>query len=52
MSKKIRDYIVGDSAMFRRTFAEILCSDPRIELMVTALEPFVAAGNLIQEIFA
>ena len=40
MSKKIRVLIVDDSAVVRQTLAEILCSDPQIEVMATASDPF------------
>ncbi len=50
MSKKIRVLIVDDSAVVRQTLAEILCSDPRIEVMATASDPFVAAEKIRHEV--
>ena len=50
MSKKIRVLIVDDSAVVRQTLAEILCSDPRIEVMATASDPFVAADKIYHEV--
>jgi two-component system, chemotaxis family, protein-glutamate methylesterase/glutaminase len=50
MAKKIRVLIVDDSALVRQTLHEILSSDPRIEVMATASDPFVAAERLQLEI--
>jgi len=50
MSKKIRVLIVDDSAVVRQTLAELLTSDPAIEIMATAADPFVAAERLRSEI--
>ena len=50
MSKKIRVLIVDDSAVVRQTLVEILCSDPRIEVMATASDPFDAAEKISREI--
>ncbi len=50
MGKKIRVLIVDDSAVVRQTLAEILCSDPRIEVMATASDPFVAADKIYHEV--
>lgn len=50
MSKKIRVLIVDDSAVVRQTLAEILRSDPRIEVMATASDPFDAAEKISREI--
>lgn len=43
---KIKVLIVDDSAVVRQTLAEILSSDPDIEIMATASDPFVAAQRL------
>lgn len=43
---KIKVLIVDDSAVVRQTLAEILASDPDIEVMATASDPFVAAQRL------
>ena len=43
---KIKVLIVDDSAVVRQTLAEILGSDPDIEIMATASDPFVAAQRL------
>ena len=50
MSKKIRVLIVDDSAVVRQTMNEILSSDPDIEVMATANDPFAAAARLKEEI--
>jgi two-component system chemotaxis response regulator CheB len=50
MTKKIRVLIVDDSALVRQTLQEILSSDPKIEIMGTASDPFVAAERLRQEV--
>jgi two-component system chemotaxis response regulator CheB len=49
-NKKIRVLIVDDSAVVRQTLSEILSSDPAIEVMATAGDPFVAAERLKAEI--
>ena len=50
MNNKIRVLIVDDSALVRQTLQEILNSDPRIEVMATASDPFVAAERLQHEV--
>jgi len=50
MSKKIRVLIVDDSAVVRQTMNDILSSDPDIEVMATANDPFAAAERLKAEI--
>jgi two-component system, chemotaxis family, protein-glutamate methylesterase/glutaminase len=50
MKKKIRVLIVDDSALVRQALASILASDPQIEVMATASDPFVAAERLRHEI--
>jgi len=43
---KIKVLIVDDSAIVRSTLTEILSSDPEIEVMDTAQDPFVAAQKM------
>ncbi len=50
MSKKIKVLIVDDSAVVRQTLEEILTSDPRIEVMAMAADPYIAAEKIHQEI--
>lgn len=50
MGKKIRVLIVDDSAVVRQTMCDILSSDPQIEVMATANDPFVAAERMKEEI--
>jgi two-component system, chemotaxis family, protein-glutamate methylesterase/glutaminase len=51
MSKpKIRVLIVDDSAMVRQTLQEILSSDPEIEVIATAGDPFVAAERISEDL--
>ena len=40
---------MDDSAVVRQTLSEILASDPEIEVMATASDPFVAAERMRQE---
>jgi len=49
-SRKIRVLIVDDSALVRQTLTDILQSDPEIEIMGTASDPFVAARRMQQEV--
>jgi two-component system, chemotaxis family, protein-glutamate methylesterase/glutaminase len=51
MSKsKIRVLIVDDSAVVRQTLSEVLSSDPDIEVIGTAGDPFVAAERISEEV--
>ena len=50
MKKKIRVLIVDDSAVVRQTMETILSSDPGIEVMGTASDPFIAAKKIMKEI--
>lgn len=50
MSAKIRALIVDDSASVRQTLASILASDPEIEVIGTASDPFVAAKRIQSEV--
>ncbi len=47
---KIRVLIVDDSAVVRQTLSEVLSSDPEIEVMATAADPFVAAERISEEV--
>ncbi len=49
MKKKIRVLIVDDSAVVRQTLSDILSTDPRIEVMGTAPDPFIAAEKIRNE---
>lgn len=48
--KKIRVLIVDDSAVVRQALTEILASDPGIEVMATAADPYIAAERIRSEI--
>src|ERR1039457_4793371 len=51
MSKpRIRVLVVDDSAVVRQTLAEVLSSDPMIEVIGTASDPFVAAERMREQI--
>jgi two-component system chemotaxis response regulator CheB len=47
---KIRVLIVDDSAVVRNTLSEVLSSDPEIEVMGTASDPFVAADRIAERV--
>lgn len=46
MNGKIKVLVVDDSALVRQTLTEILASDPMIEVMAAAPDPFVAAERM------
>src|ERR1035438_8899102 len=46
---KIRVLIVDDSAVVRQTLSEVLSSDPEIEVIGTAADPFVAAERMREQ---
>jgi two-component system chemotaxis response regulator CheB len=48
--QKIRVLIVDDSAVVRQTLSEVLSSDPEIEIMATAGDPFVAADRIADQV--
>jgi two-component system chemotaxis response regulator CheB len=48
--QKIRVLIIDDSATVRQTLASILESDPQIEVLGVASDPFVAAKRIAEEI--
>jgi len=50
MNTKIKVLIVDDSAVVRQTLSDILSSDPEIEVMAAAGDPFVAAQRLRDEV--
>jgi two-component system, chemotaxis family, protein-glutamate methylesterase/glutaminase len=47
---KIKVLVVDDSAIVRQTLSDILSSDPKIEVIATASDPFVAASRIQVEI--
>jgi len=47
---KIRVLIVDDSAVVRQTLCEVLSSDPEIEVIGTASDPFVAADRIAEQV--
>ncbi len=49
MSKKIKVLIIDDSAVVRQALSEVLSSDPKIEVMEPARDPFVAAERIEKE---
>jgi two-component system chemotaxis response regulator CheB len=44
--RKIRVLVVDDSAVVRQTMVELLNSDPEIEVMGTAADPYIAADKI------
>jgi two-component system chemotaxis response regulator CheB len=50
IARKIRVLIVDDSAVVRQTLSEILSSDPEIEVLGTAGDPFVAADRIREQV--
>ncbi len=48
--KKIRVLVVDDSAVVRQTMKQILDSDPDIEVIATASDPYIAAGKIRKEV--
>jgi two-component system chemotaxis response regulator CheB len=48
--KPLRVLIVDDSAVVRQTLSEVLSSDPEIEIMATAADPFIAAERISEEV--
>lgn len=49
-NKKIRVLIVDDSAVVRQTMSQILQTDPDIEIMATACDPYIAAKRIQSEV--
>jgi len=50
MQKKIKVLIVDDSAVVRQTLQDILSSDPQIEVIATAGDPFIAADKIKEHV--
>ena len=50
INRKIRVLIVDDSASVRMTLSEIIASDPDLEVMATAADPYVAVERIRQEV--
>ncbi len=48
--KKIRVLIVDDSALVRQTLVSVLSSDPKIEVMGAAADPYAAAHKMRDEV--
>ncbi len=46
MTKRIKVLIVDDSAVVRQALSDILGSDPQIEVVATAADPFLAAERM------
>ncbi len=49
-NKKIKVLIIDDSALVRRTMEEIFQTDPEIEVIGKASDPFIAAKKLQEEV--
>ena len=49
MVKTIRVLVVDDSSVVRQTLTELLSSDPGIEVMGTAVDPYMAANKMREE---
>src|SRR6202046_3614406 len=49
-ASRIRVLIVDDSAVVRQTLKEVLASDPEIEVIGTAGDPFVAAERIAEQV--
>src|SRR5580692_8896203 len=49
-NERIRVLIVDDSAVVRQTLKEVLSSDPEIEVIATAGDPFVAAERIAEQV--
>jgi two-component system, chemotaxis family, protein-glutamate methylesterase/glutaminase len=47
---RIRVLIVDDSAVVRQTLSEVLGSDPEIEVIATAADPYVAAERISEQL--
>ena len=49
-TSRIRVLIVDDSAVVRQTLSEVLSTDPEIEVIGTAADPFVAAERIREQV--
>jgi len=50
MPKKIRVLVIDDSASVRQAMVTVLESDPQIEVIGTASDPFIAAKRIMDEV--
>lgn len=48
--RKVKVLIVDDSAVVRQTLSEILSSDPEIEVIGTAADPYIAAKRMVDDV--
>lgn len=48
--KKIKVLIVDDSAVVRQTLSSVISSDPELEVMATAADPYLAAERMRAEV--
>jgi two-component system chemotaxis response regulator CheB len=49
-AERVRVLIVDDSAVVRQTLRAVLDSDPEIEVLATASDPFVAADRIAEQV--
>src|SRR6185436_2728603 len=50
MKEKIKVLIIDNSAVFRQTLSRLLNSDPGIEVIATASDPYIAASKMARQI--
>lgn len=50
MSEKVKVMIVDSSAIFRQALTLVLASDPDIEVIATAADPFIAARKMTSQV--
>lgn len=50
MAKKIKVLIIDDSAVVRNTLSEIINGDPRLEVMATAQDPYIAVDKIRKQV--
>lgn len=50
MARKIKVLVVDDSALVRQTLSQIISSDPLLEVMGTAADPYFAARKIAEEV--
>lgn len=50
MSNRIKVLIIDDSAVVRQTLSQIISSDPSLEVMGTASDPYFAAKKIAEEV--
>lgn len=50
LKKKISVLIVDDSALMRQVLSEILQTDPEIEVIATAADPYIAAKKISEQV--